>query len=113
MIILIDGHHSHLSLEPSRFCRENKLILIALYPNSTHILQPLDVVVFGPLKKMSQKTVRKWRIDNDGKEITKNDVRRILSDLIQAPTMTNIIAGFKTTGLHPFDVNAVDFLKLS
>lgn len=113
VIIFIDGHRSHLTLELSRFCRENNLILIALYPNSTHILQPLDVAVFGPLKKMWQKTVRQWRIDNDGKEITKADVPRILSGLIKDPAMPkNIISGFRVTGLYPFNVENVDYSKI-
>lgn len=51
VIIFLDGHRSHLTLHLSRFCRNNEIILIALYPNSTHIMQPLDVAVFGPLKQ--------------------------------------------------------------
>lgn len=50
VIVFLDGYHSHLSLQLSKFCRENGLILVALCPNSTHILQPLDIAVFGPLK---------------------------------------------------------------
>lgn len=37
VIVFLDGHKSHLSLHLSKFCRENGLILVALYPNSTHI----------------------------------------------------------------------------
>ncbi|XP_008178159.1 uncharacterized protein LOC103307706 [Acyrthosiphon pisum] len=56
VVVFLDGHSSHLSLRLSKFCRENGLILITLYPNSTHILQPLDVAVFGPLKSSWKKT---------------------------------------------------------
>ncbi|KAJ4437582.1 hypothetical protein ANN_17727 [Periplaneta americana] len=42
---------SHVTLHPSQFCRENQIILVTLFPNSMHILQSLDVVVFGPMKK--------------------------------------------------------------
>ncbi|KAJ8971663.1 hypothetical protein NQ314_000588 [Rhamnusium bicolor] len=48
--LFVDGHSSHLTMELSNFCVENQIELIALYPNATHILQPLDVSVFHPLK---------------------------------------------------------------
>lgn len=50
VVLFVDGHSSHLTLELSNFCVENKIELIALYPNATHILQPMDVAVFHPLK---------------------------------------------------------------
>lgn len=49
VILFVDGHRSHLSPEVSTFCSE-QIVLIALHPNSTHLLQPADVSVFRPLK---------------------------------------------------------------
>lgn len=40
IILSVDGHISHLSFELSLFCAKNDNILIALFPNATHILQP-------------------------------------------------------------------------
>lgn len=94
VIVFLDGHKSHLSLSLSHFCRDKKIILVALYPNSTHILQPLDVAVFGPMKRNWKRTVRAWRIDHDGNEITKFDIPQALSQIIRAPNAKkNIIAG--------------------
>lgn len=36
-IVSSDEHKSHLRLYLSKFCWENKIIMVALYPNSTHI----------------------------------------------------------------------------
>ncbi|KAL5460017.1 hypothetical protein EMCRGX_G033427 [Ephydatia muelleri] len=47
-----DGHKSHLSLEVAEFCTSKGILLVALYPNSTHLLQPLDVSVFKSLKNL-------------------------------------------------------------
>jgi hypothetical protein len=44
------GHRSHLTFNVSKFCAENGIILFALYPNTTHILQPADVALFKPRK---------------------------------------------------------------
>lgn len=55
VILFMDGHSSHLSLPLSTFCREKGIILIALLPNSTHIMQPMDVAVFHTLKSTWKK----------------------------------------------------------
>lgn len=85
IIVFVDGHRSHLTLHLSRFCRENKVILVALPPNATHILQPLDVAVFGPMKQNWRDTVRKFKIDNNGKEVTKAAVPGLLSNILNNP----------------------------
>lgn len=38
---------SHITLHLSNFCREKQIIIVALYPKTIHLLQPLDVSVFG------------------------------------------------------------------
>jgi hypothetical protein len=50
VLYLVDGHRSHLTFNVSKFCAENGIILFALYPNATHILQPADVALFKPRK---------------------------------------------------------------
>lgn len=112
VILFLDGHMSHYSLHLSKFCREQKIILISLYPNSTHIIQPLDVAVFGPLKSKWKKIVQQWRIDYN-REISKYDVPLALSKIIQNTEMIhNIQAGFLATGLYPFNPNNVDYKKI-
>lgn len=51
VILFVGGHSSHLSYHLSTFAAANGIEVIALNPNATHILQPLDVSVFGSLKK--------------------------------------------------------------
>lgn len=48
VVLFLDGHKSHITMYLNEFCRENNIIVCALCPNATHILQPLDVAVFGP-----------------------------------------------------------------
>jgi len=112
VIVFLDGHKSHLSLHLSKFCRENGLILVALYPNSTHILQPLDVAVFGPLKSRWKKIVKQWRVDNE-KEVSKFDVPTALSQIIYDKEMaSNIKSGFRATGIYPYNADNVDYTKI-
>lgn len=38
VILYVDGHSFHMTMPLSNFCNKKGIILIALYPNSTHIL---------------------------------------------------------------------------
>jgi hypothetical protein len=48
-MLLFDGHASHISIQAIKFALEKKIILLCLPPHTTHLLQPLDVRLFGPL----------------------------------------------------------------
>ncbi|XP_049860339.1 uncharacterized protein LOC126354618 [Schistocerca gregaria] len=50
VILFVDGHKTHLTYYLSELCKDLKIILTYLYPNSTRILQPADVAAFRPLK---------------------------------------------------------------
>lgn len=60
VILYTDGHSSHLTLQLSQFCSTHGIILIALYPNATNIIQPLDVSFFKPLKTAWVKTCQNF-----------------------------------------------------
>lgn len=61
IVLFVDGHKSHLTYEVSKLCTDLEIILIALYPNATRILQPADVSCFKPLKNFWKKGVLEWR----------------------------------------------------
>lgn len=50
-MLVIDGHESHMSAEFNQFCKERNIITISMPPHSSHLLQPLDVGCFSPLKR--------------------------------------------------------------
>jgi hypothetical protein len=50
-MLIIDGHKSHCSLEFQDYCKENKIITLCMLSHSLHLLQPLDVTCFAPLKR--------------------------------------------------------------
>ena len=50
-LLICDGHDSHITGEWVAHCMDNDIILAILPPHSSHLTQPLDVGVFGPLKK--------------------------------------------------------------
>jgi len=55
--LILDGHYSHVTIEFMEYCEANRIALYYLPPFSTHILQPLDVGLFGPLQQYYGKAV--------------------------------------------------------
>ena len=51
LLLVIDGHESHNSLRFQELCKENKIYTLCMPPHSSHLLQPLDVGCFSPLKR--------------------------------------------------------------
>ena len=45
VILFLDGSATHKSKKVSDFCVDNIIILYCLQPNTTHIIQPLDLLV--------------------------------------------------------------------
>jgi hypothetical protein len=50
-LLIVDGHESHNSHEFYKYCEEEKIIVLCMPPHSSHLLQPLDVGCFSPLKR--------------------------------------------------------------
>ena len=50
-VLICDGHDSHISAAFVRHCMANNIWILLLPPHSSHLLQPLDVGIFGPLEK--------------------------------------------------------------
>ena len=50
-LLIIDGHESHATPQFDKHCKDYNIITLCMPPHSSHILQPLDVGCFAPLKK--------------------------------------------------------------
>ncbi|VEN54906.1 unnamed protein product [Callosobruchus maculatus] len=109
VILFLDGHKSHLSLQLSRFCSQNEIIVYCLPPNATHMMQPCDVSIFRPLKAAWKKVVRHSR--QDRVTINKQNFCSFFKKAFDAVTADSIKNGFRACGLCPLDENAVDYSK--
>jgi hypothetical protein len=50
-LLILDGYGSHLTPAFDKACKDNDIVAIYIPPHSSHLLQPLDVGCFGPLKR--------------------------------------------------------------
>ena len=112
VILFIDGHSSHINLAVSEFCREKNIILYCFPAHSSHILQPLDVTVFGPLKKLWNSAINDFKAKFKT-SVTKHCFLQVFDPAWKKCTeKRHSIAGFRATGLVPFNPNNVDYRKL-
>jgi hypothetical protein len=51
-LLIVDGHESHRSVDFQDLCKEKKIITLCMPAHSSHLLQPLDVACFSPLKRL-------------------------------------------------------------
>lgn len=59
-LLYLDGHKSHIDMELSLLASRNNVSILCLPPHATHILQPLDVGVFKPVKTAWAKIVEEY-----------------------------------------------------
>ena len=57
-LLILDGHSSHQTAGFDAFCKENTIICLYMPSYTSYLLQPLDVGVFGPLKRSYGKLVK-------------------------------------------------------
>lgn len=110
VLLLLDGHRSHVNLTVTDLCIANEIILYCFPPNTTHIMQPADVGFFKPFKD-------KWRAAVNAatqkKEIEKVTVRnfspilaKVWSDLPQELAQES----FRACGIFPWDLSSPKYI---
>ena len=106
VLLLLDNHDSHLSIEVLNYFKENGVIILSFPPHCSHKLQPLDRTVYGPLKKYYNQASDNWLASHPGKTITIYDIPELVKiSLPLAATIDNIQSGFRVTGISPFNDN--------
>ena len=114
VLLLVDGHKSHINLDVIDLCRQNDVILFCLPPHMTHALQPLDVSVFKSLKDRYAKAVRSLSFTKKIFIVTKRDFSKVLKvPFEQAFSIPNIKAGFTKCGIFPLNPDAIAKSKMT
>ena len=106
-LLLVDGDGSHLTREFYEYAIAHKIQPFALPPHLSHLLQPLDVGCFQPLK---------WyhglELDHasrtGARDINKADFLSTIESIRCATfTVSTIRSGWRRTGLYPFKPDLV------
>jgi DDE superfamily endonuclease/Tc5 transposase DNA-binding domain/helix-turn-helix, Psq domain len=106
-LLVLDGHESHHSTDFELFCKDNNIITLCMPPHSSHLLQPLDVGCFGPLKRAYSRQIENlMRVHIS--HITKVEFfLAFKAAFTAAMTEENIRGSFRGSGLVPLDPGSV------
>lgn len=108
ILLIFDGHGSHLTYKTIKQAMDNGIIILCLPPNSSHALQPLDVGVFAPMKCAWRKILKVWYRESRLQKVSKATFPYLLKQLFDTLKGENAIKGFKAAGLYPIDKTAVE-----
>ncbi|KAJ8950560.1 hypothetical protein NQ318_015693 [Aromia moschata] len=105
VILVGDNLASHFAPSVVQAAQENDIYMCPFPANATHLMQPLDVSVFGPMKKKWRAILETWRKESRYPgSIPKEQFPILLNRLwlhISDTVSQNLISGFRTTGLYP------------
>ena len=98
-LLVLDGHGSHHTKQFIQYCDDNSIIPFSMPLHLTHLLQPLDAVVFQPLKHYHAKALN--IMVRDGLvNITKLEFLSCIEDVRrQAFKESTILSAFQKTGI--------------
>lgn len=106
-LLIVDGHSSHATPEFDQYCTEHKIVTLCMPAHSSHLLQPLDVGCFSPLKHAYGVEIQ----DLARQGVYHIDKQEFLSTYIRIRpriyTKENIQSSFQATGLVPLDAERV------
>ncbi|BES98665.1 DDE [Nesidiocoris tenuis] len=112
VLLILDNHVSHVSLEAYDLCRQNGITMVSLPPHTSHRTQPLDVSFFAPLKAaFKRKSDSFMKRTNCGQpemkvvtQITPYDLAGIFNEAyVEVAKIGLAVSGFKNTGIFPFN----------
>jgi hypothetical protein len=97
--IVADGHSTHLSVELAEYLLSKGIYLWLLPPHTTHLLQPLDVYVFGIFKSFFHKDKRKFQAEHE-RAIKIQDVPYLIKRAyLHSHTRANIVRSWELAGM--------------
>lgn len=105
-LLILDGHDSHLTVEFDDFCTQHKIIVLCMPAHSSHLLQPLDLSIFSPLKVAYGAEIAKSAVLFD--RVTKHDFLAAYAIARRTSiTPRSITAGWEAAGLIPINSERV------
>jgi hypothetical protein len=106
-LLILDSYESHLSIDFQLYCKVNNIITLYMPPHSSHLLQPLNVGCFGPLKKAYGREIERL-IRRSITHVSKTEFFPAFHAAFQKTiTVLNIKGGFRGARLAPFNPEVI------
>jgi len=106
VVVICDGHGSHLTLGLIEWCRENHFSVLLRVPHTSHLTQGEDVVMFRSFKRMlrlEKANKLTQNVANGVMKLRSQDLMACVTPAWEASfACENILKAFKATGIIPF-----------
>ena len=100
ILVLYDGHQSHIAINLIEWACDNNIILFVLPPHYSHILQPMDIGCFGPLQLIYNQECLSFSRNNH-RTVSKYDVCSLACKAyLAALSPSNLQASFSKAGIY-------------
>lgn len=104
VLLVLDNHGSHISVEATEFCRSNSIHVVSLPPHTSHRLQPPDLTFFSSLKDKLYRLCDSQMNKSGHEKITEYDLAELLAKAYdKVATMDKAKSGFASAGIFPLD----------
>jgi hypothetical protein len=106
-LLICDGHGSHVTGNFIVYCMYANIVLLILPPHTSHLTQPLDVSIFGPLKTHLNAELH-GLISSEIARVQKFEwLTAYVAARHRAFSIANILSSFSSAGLLPFQPRKV------
>ena len=115
VVVFFDGHGSHITFDTAHKAKEATVHIVCLPSHTSSALQPLDVGVYGPAKKVWYQILQKFYRKSRQQTVSKPAFPTLLKELYKETSVkkpNNTISGFKKSGLCPLDKERVPKSKI-
>ena len=107
-LLILDGHKSHVTPEFMNLAYLNRIWCYYLLPHASHALQPLDIAVFSPLKRVFRALVAfENQFDDHEPQKKATFLLQYQKARERAIKPTNCASGFQTAGIWPYNPQKV------
>lgn len=106
ILLIVDNCSSHTRYSTVSIALANNIELLALPPNLTHILQPLDVCIFRSFKAKIRATLADYLTLHHTRKLNQKQFIDLCCNAVSLTFIKESIASaFKSIGLFPIDAN--------
>ena len=106
ILLIMDNAECHMNIHVVEFALKHGIVIVTLPPHTTDKLQPLDVSVFGPFKTYMRVILSEYSLMRPNEHITVHQLPEFASEAwTKASTPSNILGGFRSTGIWPINRN--------
>ena len=107
-LLVLDGHGSHVNVEFMWECKQNSVELLFLLAHSSHVLQPLDLGTFSPLKSRYRREIADLACIDDAAPVKKRRFVRCYQKARAETFNPRLLrAGWAAAGLYPWNPSKV------